>query len=1068
MSRNLTPQSSLENLKREAKRWLKAIRENDPKAHARLARAWHQGPANPTLRDVQHALAREHGFPGWTELKADIAGRAAASSTLSRDAAIQALLAAADHGDGARVAELLDEHPDIVNERAVLSAHTGLRAALHFAMNSESEAIVTALLSRGADPDVRDEGDNAMPLHFAAERGNLGIVRQLIQHGADPIGAGDYHELEVIGWATCFGRSEDVANYLLAHGARHNIFSAVATGATDAVRDVVGRSRADLDRPMDATNQRRRPLHLAVVRKRPASLATLLELGADTDATDAAGLTPLDQAALSGEREMAQRLLDHGARIGLPAAVALGMSDEIERLLRDDPHWLRPGGRWDKLIIRASARAPGHVIEALIHGGASVHVRDDHRTSVDGTHGYTALHAAAFHGNADAGRVLLRHGANPADREDKYWGTPAGWAAYAGHTEVRDLILDGAIDIFDAIQFDRNERIAEILARDPQALNRPFRELVTGENSPGPWLDGAWTPISFAVANGKLDALRILAEAGADLTVRDSAGRTLVEMATAHGHEDIAGFLKERGTSAPRVSAGGNLDEGVANFLRMACLDWRVGGSQRAMRMHDAGRVLARNPELARANIYTAVACGELEEARRILDERPKAASEIGGPRSWPPLLYLCAARLPQPAASENAVAIARLLLEFGADPNVFYLGGNADIHYTALTCVLGRGEEQASMHPRACELTGLLLEHGADPYDGQVLYNVFADNTSRHLLDDDIIWLLELMYEHSVRRGHQADWNDPAWPMFDMRGAPSLGHEHRRHRGAHFMIGAAVDRNLLALAAWMLAHGAGPDTPWGTHPATNHTLHQQALARGYARMAQFLVRYGATPTPLPLEDYDAFVNACLEMNRPRVRALAEQHPEYGRDPRALFAAMEHDRADVVEMLLDLGVSPDIEDSGHGRVRALHVAAAKGAERCATLLIERGADVDWRETSHGNVPLGWASFFQQARMVDLLGRYSRDVWALTYAGRVERLRDVLREEPALARKTSSEGNTPLMWLPSDAAAAFEIASLLVEHGADPTPGNVQGLSAADIATTRGLDDVAERLRSAGG
>src|SRR5437763_1960091 len=80
---------------------------------------------------------------------------------------------------------------------------SGKRTALHFAMHSMSEAVVATLLTRGADPNVRDDGDNAMPIHFAAERGALNIVKRLIEHGADPIGAGTTHELEVIGWATC-------------------------------------------------------------------------------------------------------------------------------------------------------------------------------------------------------------------------------------------------------------------------------------------------------------------------------------------------------------------------------------------------------------------------------------------------------------------------------------------------------------------------------------------------------------------------------------------------------------------------------------------------------------------------------------------------------------------------------------------------------------------------------------------------------------------------------------------------------------------------------------------------
>ncbi|MGH7633646.1 MAG: ankyrin repeat domain-containing protein, partial [Gemmatimonadaceae bacterium] len=497
MTRKLTPRSSLETLKREAKRWLAALRRNDPDARARLARAHPTAPANPGLRDVQLALAREYGFPGWTALRSELARRHDSARLSDHVTPLQELLMAALRGDAGRVREALKGRAGIVSERGELPGHFGKRSALHFAMNSLNEGVVEVLLDHGADPNVRDDGDNAMPLHFAAEREHLRIVRRLIESGADPIGTGDGHELEVIGWATCFARSpnREIVTYLLAHGARHNIFSAVATGAIAAIQEIVAHAPGDRDRPMDRANQQRRPLHLAVVKHQPESLDTLLALGADVDARDAAGLTPLDQAALGGERAMAERLIARGAHIDLPAAVALGRDDDIERLLRDEPDSLRPGGRWDRVIVRAGERAPAHVIEALVKGGASVHVRDDHRTAVDGTHGYTALHAAAFHGNAGAARALLRLGANPADREDRYWGTPAGWANYAGHGDVRDLILDGAIDIFDAIEFGRVQRIAGILARDPQALERKFGEYVTGDQTPREWLDPAWTPV---------------------------------------------------------------------------------------------------------------------------------------------------------------------------------------------------------------------------------------------------------------------------------------------------------------------------------------------------------------------------------------------------------------------------------------------------------------------------------------------------------------------------------------------------------------------------------------------
>jgi hypothetical protein len=60
---------SLDSLKKEAKRWLDALRANAADARARLERALPNVSATPTLRDVQHALAREHGFPGWAALR---------------------------------------------------------------------------------------------------------------------------------------------------------------------------------------------------------------------------------------------------------------------------------------------------------------------------------------------------------------------------------------------------------------------------------------------------------------------------------------------------------------------------------------------------------------------------------------------------------------------------------------------------------------------------------------------------------------------------------------------------------------------------------------------------------------------------------------------------------------------------------------------------------------------------------------------------------------------------------------------------------------------------------------
>ncbi|MBS1876170.1 MAG: hypothetical protein JSU00_23355 [Acidobacteria bacterium] len=68
MQRQPSGAVNLDDLKREAARWLEGLREGDPDAQARFSRASpdHTGAAG--LHDVQHTLAHEHGFDTWAAL----------------------------------------------------------------------------------------------------------------------------------------------------------------------------------------------------------------------------------------------------------------------------------------------------------------------------------------------------------------------------------------------------------------------------------------------------------------------------------------------------------------------------------------------------------------------------------------------------------------------------------------------------------------------------------------------------------------------------------------------------------------------------------------------------------------------------------------------------------------------------------------------------------------------------------------------------------------------------------------------------------------------------------------
>lgn len=101
----------------------------------------------------------------------------------------------------------------------------------------------------------------------------------------------------------------------------------------------------------------------------------------------------------------------------------------------------------------------------------------------------------------------------------------------------------------------------------------------------------------------------------------------------------------------------------------------------------------------------------------------------------------------------------------------------------------------------------------------------------------------------------------------------------------------------------------------------------------------------------------------------------------------------------------------------------------------------------------------------QARTIELLAPHSKDIWNLALTGNVERLRNVLEEEPALARTVSKNGFTPLWWLPDDEEKALKVVELFLALGADRSLSTKEGGTAADYARKRGLWAAARRLEA---
>jgi ankyrin repeat protein/uncharacterized glyoxalase superfamily protein PhnB len=194
---------------------------------------------------------------------------------------------------------------------------------LHSAARSGSVDAVRVLLEHGADPNAREAGDHTTPLHWAAAFGHPGIAHALVDAGADVHGIGDAHELDVIGWAAVFGSREpapmsaerrDLIALLLQHGARHHIFSAMATGDLDVIRRVVEQDPQTLERRQSRFEHALTPLHFAIDRNRSDILDLLIAFGANLEAPDGRGHTALTFAGLRGDHDAVRRLHAAGAR----------------------------------------------------------------------------------------------------------------------------------------------------------------------------------------------------------------------------------------------------------------------------------------------------------------------------------------------------------------------------------------------------------------------------------------------------------------------------------------------------------------------------------------------------------------------------------------------------------------------------------------------------------------------------------------------------------------------------------------------------------------------------------
>lgn len=191
------------------------------------------------------------------------------------------------------------------------------RTPLHLAASGGNHQTVTLLLAAGADPNAVDSS-GLTPLMCAAWMGREAVVAPLVKAGARLDATGREAGFTALHLAATAPGREHVVTALLQAGADPNVADANGRTALHqaAIHGAVGVARVLIQggAAMIPDSNGTTPLMSAILStSRSEIVRFLVEAGADVNARDKYGRTPLYYAAISGDASTARLLLGHGA-----------------------------------------------------------------------------------------------------------------------------------------------------------------------------------------------------------------------------------------------------------------------------------------------------------------------------------------------------------------------------------------------------------------------------------------------------------------------------------------------------------------------------------------------------------------------------------------------------------------------------------------------------------------------------------------------------------------------------------------------------------------------------------